>query len=367
MAVLKSILIASSAVFLASCSHVSYVIQAGVGQWSLYNHERPVEEVIADPQTPARLREQLSAIPEIREFVEKEMKMKSTSNYRTYVDLKRPYVSWALTAAEPYELKIKEWSFPIVGSFPYLGFFSEASAKKWEKEQIEKGYDTHVRGVAAYSTIGYLKDPLLSSMMNGRKNDLANLLFHETTHTYIYVKGEGPFNEQIASLIGDQGEKLWIAHKFGAESEQMKEWISDHADRRIFGKAMVQCGDEAKALYASMKDDPVEVKREKKAKLFEKFRARLTDSKQTPFQSKGWQGWIEKKFVPSFDNNAALLAVLTYEDRQELWGNLYKKCGESISSTLIFIRKFTESVEKGHAESLHELLRKHLDVKGCAA
>lgn len=322
--------------FLSGCSHVAYLYQAGMGQWAIYNHERPVAEVVSDPHVSSVTRQRLAWIPEIRAFVERELGVKSTSNYTTYVDLKRPFVVWSLTSAEPYELKLKEWSFPIVGSFPYLGFFKENTARDWEARERLLGRDTHVRGVTAYSTIGYLRDPLLSTMLTSKKTDLVNLLFHETTHSQVYIKGEGAFNEQIASFIGDYGERLWIRKKMCASSPcpELENWNDEHADRRLFGARLRAFADRLKKLYADTASEPEEGRRERKAAAFAAFREEMADPRRTEWKSSGWKKWIAGKFAAEFMNNAALLAHLTYEDHQDLFEKLYRKAGGSLDDSV---------------------------------
>lgn len=324
--------------FLSGCSHVAYLYQAGMGQWAIYNHERPVEEVIADPHVPSVTRERLAWLPEIRAFVEQELGVRPTSNYTTYVELKRPYVVWSLTSAEPYGLKLKEWPFPIVGSFPYLGFFREETAREWEARERALGRDTHVRGVTAYSTLGYLRDPLLSTMLTAKKTDLVNLLFHETTHSRVYVKGEGAFNEQIAGFIGDYGERAWIVKKICAgrtaasagvasPCAELENWNNERADRRLFGARLRAFADRLGKLYAGSASEPEESRRALKAAAFSDFRGELADAKRTAWKSRGWKKWISEKSAQELANNAGLLAHLTYEDNQELFEKLYRKAG----------------------------------------
>ncbi len=310
----------------SGCSHIRYLWQAGMGQWSIYNHERPIEEAISDPRTPEKIREQLQWIGEIKKFVETELGVKATSNYTTYSDIKRPYVVWSLTSAQKYELKLNSWSFPIVGSFPYLGFFNKEMAEEWQKKEIEKGMDTSLRGVTAYSTIGYLRDPILSSMLTKKKADLVNLIFHETTHSQVYIKGEGAFNEQIASYIGDYGERYWIEKTFGLESAEYKNWTEERKDRRLFGKKMVEFAERLKTLFTQIVNDSEEIKNKKKSKMYQEFQNELLDEKKSPFLTSGWKKYISSRFVPEFNNNALLLAHLTYEDNQEVFDYLYDLC-----------------------------------------
>src|SRR5690606_3806447 len=126
----------------------------------------------------------------------------SDGNYSEVAWLDRRYVSWTVSASDPWRLQPYEWSFPIVGRVPYLGFFKEEEAREKEQELIQKGLDTYLRGVSAYSTLGWFEDPLLSSMLNYEDHVLAETLIHELVHTTIWIKNSTDFNERLASYLG---------------------------------------------------------------------------------------------------------------------------------------------------------------------
>ncbi|MEW6057316.1 MAG: aminopeptidase [Bdellovibrionota bacterium] len=360
---------------LMGCSHMSYLIQAGVGQWSLYNRERPLDEVIRDPLTPSDVQERLRWIPEIKKRVEAELGVEATGNYTTYVDLKRPYVVWSITVAHPYAVQVREWKFPLVGSFPYLGFFKEETANEWAREYQQKGFDVYVRGVTAYSTLGYLRDPLLSSMLSKNKADMVNLIFHETTHGQIYVKGQGSFNEQVANYVGDYGERAWLVKNYGVDSAQVKAWENDRNDRRQFGIMLRAFAEELKGYYASLgqgglaENEPTkpkpgivgltdsvvaanavtssgvseETKERGKRERFAEFGRRL--------EAQEWKGKGFARASKIITNNAALLAFLTYEDEQHVFDLLDRKCAGDLKRALSYLVKFAGRWEELRAKA----------------
>lgn len=344
----------------SGCSHVSYLVQAGLGQLSLYNHERPLDEAVRDPRVKSDVRERLAWIPEIKKLVQDDLEIKATSNYTTYVQLDRPYVIWSTTVAEPYEMKQLEWSFPIVGSFPYLGFFKEEGARDWANEWTEKGYDAYVRGVTAYSTLGYLRDPMLSSMLSRSKADMVNLIYHESTHGQIYLKGQGPFNEQVASYVGDMGERNWLKKTYGEQSDEARDWENDRADRRLFGLELRRFADELKVFYADSKGLSVEDRKRGKDERYAAFRKRLEEAR--------WKGRGMRRAAKLITNNAALLAFLTYEDEQDLFDLLEKKCGGSLKGALRYLKGFAMAWDRSKSEepvaTPQQLLRAKLTGEG---
>lgn len=96
---------------------------------------------------------------------------------------------YVVTACAPFAFQPRMWHFPVVGSFPYKGFFEKnkalAEAKKIKEEE---GLEVSVRTAGGWSTLGWFKDPVLSNMLNRSEGDLANLIIHELTHGTLFVK-----------------------------------------------------------------------------------------------------------------------------------------------------------------------------------
>ncbi|MEQ1666174.1 MAG: aminopeptidase, partial [Bdellovibrionales bacterium] len=187
----------------------TYIVRSGYDQLSLLNSRTPVEEVIKNPKTPEGIRHKLELSLDVRSFIEKKLKLNVTKNYKTYVQLDRPYVTYIVTVAEKWELKNHLYWYPFVGRMPYKGFFKLENAKEEEATFDKDKYDTMLRGVSAYSTLGWFDDPLLSSMLNGSDYNLVNTLIHESTHASLYIKNNSNFNERLAMFIGNIGTELY--------------------------------------------------------------------------------------------------------------------------------------------------------------
>ena len=318
---------------------------------AIYNHERSFAEVYADPSVSSKVKERLHLVEDLKKMVENELGVKATSNYTSFVQLDRPVANWVLIVAEPYELKDKNWCFPIVGCFPYLGFFKKDMAQAWAEKYKQQGYDTHVRGAAAYSTLGYLRDPLLSSMLSRDDGDMANLIFHETTHSHIYLSGQGAFNEGVASFIGEYGERLFLSKKHGEKSDAVKKWAEQLNHRRQFGVTLRDFADQLKKIY---KESPQN--KEAKNRAFSLFREKL---KQDETYGNG---------AESFTNNAVVLAHLTYDDDQSLYDAVYAKCSQDLKKSLSYLQGFSKKFEKNKDfkdTKIQDALRSYLDNVPC--
>lgn len=210
---MKKIILVSLIFLVSTGCQISYYLKSGYHQALLIKNQEPVEEILKTSVLSQNQKNKLQLIREAKVFAETQLGLAPTSNYTSYVQLDRAYVTHIVQVAYPYELKYKNWDFPIVGSLPYKGFFEIEDAKKEAKTMDEQGYDTYIRGVRAYSTLGWMKDPVLSSMLDYEDDDLVNLIIHELTHSTLFIKNSADFNEQLAIFIGNKGTELFFLNK----------------------------------------------------------------------------------------------------------------------------------------------------------
>jgi predicted aminopeptidase len=223
-----------------------------------------VEEFLSNPQFPDSLKSKLRLIDEMRKFAIDSLGLKDTDNYRTLYDQKGEELMWVVTACAPFELKPKEWSFPVVGSVPYKGYFDKQKAIA-EKTQLEKeGWDVSIMNPGGWSTLGWFTDPILSGMLTRSEGDLASLIIHEMVHATFFVKDSVELNENLASFIGDTTAYDFLKWKFGADSKEYKTYLYEDQDYRRYYPHVLRGTAMLDSLYESMKDEIVEVKKQKK-------------------------------------------------------------------------------------------------------
>jgi predicted aminopeptidase len=131
--------------------------------------------------------------------------------------LGRRYALWNVYAAPEFSLEAKSWWYPVVGRLKYRGYFSEARARRLAAQLAKKGYDVHVGGVAAYSTLGWFRDPVLNTFIDYDEADLAELIFHELTHQRVFIAGDTEFNEALATTVAEEGARRWLVSRHDRE------------------------------------------------------------------------------------------------------------------------------------------------------
>ncbi len=203
---------------------VSYGWMQGKGQARVLWNARPVTKVLADPAVPDSVKRRLRFIQDVRRFAVDSLGLTDTDNYQTYFDQGGKPILWVLTAAERYRMRALERDFPFIGTFTYKGFFEFDRAKAEEAELKQRGYDTELGEVAAWSTLGYFRDPILSSMLSRSDGQLANLIIHELTHSTLFVKDNHEFNENLANFVGDYGAIQFLKMRFGLASRPLRQY-----------------------------------------------------------------------------------------------------------------------------------------------
>jgi predicted aminopeptidase len=293
---------------LSGCGTISYLLQAGQGQFELFNRARPIPDVIADPRTPSRIKELLSEISEIKKYGE-EHGLRPTKNYEQYVQLDRSSAVYVVSAAKALAFQSKEWSFPIVGRFPYLGWFNLNKAKAFAAELRGEGWDVDLRGARAYSTLGWFRDPILSTMIpegDEAQGDLVNVVIHESVHATVYISGQAYFNESLASYVADQLTPRYLAEKHGMDSPGRVAYLKDEKGGLENEKLLHQAYVDLNTVYQSSESDSEKL--EKKKAILDRLQQKLQ-----------WKREI---------NNATLIQYKTYNEGTPEFDTVWKACGE---------------------------------------
>jgi predicted aminopeptidase len=288
---------------LAGCETLSYYLQAADGQLGLLTQARSVESLVADPATPAALRDRLEVAASIRRFATEELKLPDNASYRRYTDLARTYAVWNVVAAPEFALEPLHSCFPITGCVPYRGYFAEDDARARGEALRAAGNDVLVYGVPAYSTLGWFDDPLLSTFIRYPDAELARLIFHELAHQVVYVKGDATFNESFAVAVEREGVRRWLAAT-GREG-QLQAFLKARERAEQFTALIREARDRLSVVYQGPLT--LDAKREQKRAEFARLAARYAELKAS------WGGYAGyDRFFADGSSNALLASFQTY-------------------------------------------------------
>lgn len=314
---------------------LSYLARSGYEQSKILNARRPIDDVLKDPKISDDTKTKLKIATEAIQFAENNLGFKKNKNYRTYVHLDRPYVSWIVSAAYKNRLEYDFFWYPLVGKMPYKGFFKESLALEEANSFNKDEYDTWVRGVTAYSTLGWFEDPILSTMLKGEPHDIVEVVLHESAHATIFIDSNADFNEQLATFLGQEATKRFFLNKEGAKSSSIKKMNLDLADQKLFADFLRAELDELRKFYAGFKSPPTEEERTQRFQLIQK---KFESSVAPKMKTKSYDFFNRINL-----NNAVLLGLGTYLEDLNQFQTLLDKLGGDINKFLVVCKNLKKS------------------------
>ncbi len=343
--VLYSVLLIIALLVIWQYQLIWYGLGQAYGQFRIIYNARPLGEYLTDPTFPDSLKQKLILIQEIRKFAIDSLGINDSKNYTTVFDQKGKPVLWVVTASEPYALEAKEWKFPLLGSVSYKGFFVHEKAVKEENQLKAQGYDTEIDEVAGWSTLGWFRDPILSSMLEKKEGQLANLIIHELTHATLYIKSDVDYNENLASFVGDHGAREFLRYKYGEESAEYKTYTNSRNNQAKYIQHILHGADLLDSLYKSFTPEMDKVTKDNlKNGLIQKIMDAtdtLTYSGRTK-KALVTQNNTKKEPLP---NNAFFMSYIRYRSKQNQFEEEFAtKFNSNFKKYLTYLKKTYPSI-----------------------
>ncbi|TLV04017.1 aminopeptidase [Dyadobacter luticola] len=306
------------------------------GQIGILMNVEDVEDVLNDTTFPDSLKARIKLIEEIKKFGVDSLGLTPSKNYTTFYNQHGKPLIWLITASPRYKIEPHLFHFPIVGTFPYKGFFDSTKAVTEEKALIKEGLDTDIGDVSAWSTLGYFKDPILSSMLRRKDGSLANLILHELTHGTLFVKNNLELNENLASFVGDQGAIRFLKYKYGLDSPQLRTYQYSKKFNDAYSGHMLRGAVKLDSLYKTFGNNPLPDK--KKDSLKNQLIATILGDADTLLA--GRRTFTTKKVADQqLPNNAYFISYLTYKSKQNVFLNEFEnKFGGDFKNYLTYLK-----------------------------
>lgn len=313
----KFIFYSALLILLTSCQ-IGYITKNAFEQIRIIKSQVPIEKALENPDLTEVQKNKLRLSVKAKHFAMERLHLKSTKNYSGYTHLDRDHVSYVVSAAEKWTLTPHLWSYPFFGKMPYKGYFNISQAED-EKAHLEKqNLDVYLRGVSAYSTLGWFKDPVLSSMLRYPDHQLVNTIIHEMTHTTIYIKNNADFNERLAMFVGNKGMELFYIELEGAESATVKLAQLENHDDQIFSEFISNELESLKKWYEELPE--ADRTQETKDNRIKKIQSDFEKNVLAKLKTNNY-----KNFPKIQLNNARLLVYRTYMSDLSDFEKLYTK------------------------------------------
>ncbi len=316
--------------FLSGCSTLSYLTRLGWHQGLILHGSTPIQQILEDQQRNGEVKKKIQFVQEVKRYGEEKLGLKRTGSYTKFYET--PGVPlYILTASRKDCLSAYSWSFPIVGKVTYKSFFTFKEALKEKKTLEAKGFDTYLQAVAAYSTLGWFKDPLFSLMLRWEESVLANVILHEMAHATLYFKGETDLNEQVATFIGNRGSIEFLTERYGPGSKAVKEALDSQEDDLLFTNWIDWASQQLSEFY----EQPIsmEEKLNGREEIFQRMKEKFKEVK-VRFKTDCYHDFDKKEL-----NNAVLIAHRRYLYRLDRLEALYEYFGREMRRFLRFLKE----------------------------
>ncbi len=326
------------------CTSISYYAQSLEGHARIMAAREDVGKLIHDPSTPAALRGKLTSASAIRRFATDELALPDNSSYRSYVDIHRDAVTWAVFAAPQFSLAPRTWCFPVFGCVPYRGYFDRKSATETAVELHGQGLDVYVTGITAYSTLGWFSDPLLSTMLTQDNSYLASLIFHELAHQRLYVNGDSAFNEAFAVAVETTGVRKWL--RANGDRAGLRRYEADRKRRIDFLGLVSKTRDELGQIYQGPRAP--EQMAAAKAEAIDRLRMRYRQLRDKRWGGyRGYDAWFDSPI-----NNAKLAATAVYGEQVPAFLHLFDLCSGDYPRFYASVRRIANLHQPSRSEAL---------------
>ncbi len=314
-----------------------YVLRAAWEEARILSKRRPIAEILDDPRVDMETRAKLELVVQARGFAQRELHLDVGDSYTSYSDIGRDTLALVLSASPVNRLTAYTWWFPIVGRVPYKGFFSRSAAEKERRKLEARHYDTYLRPTAAFSTLGWLPDPLLSTVLAQDSVGLVETVVHEVTHNTLFVSGHVKFNESFANFVGSVGAiEFFCGHDADASlcTRARDRW---HDTQRL-SEFLDGLWAELEGLYAENLSPEATIPRRQAllAQAAARFRQDFAPTMRTP-------GFA--RFDPTRLNNASLIARHLYYHRLPLFQKLYFRSA-NLRQSIEWVAEATRGAEE---------------------
>ncbi|MEP7066758.1 MAG: aminopeptidase, partial [Gemmatimonadota bacterium] len=243
-----------------------------------------------------------------------------------------------LSAAYRDRLRYKTWWFPIVGSVPYKGYFDVHDARRAAADLAREGFDAYLRPASAFSTLGYLEDPLLSTTLDEDSVELVNTVIHELTHNTFYASGQAVFNESFANFVGTRGAEWFYSAR--GDSVRVEQARKDWARQKTLGRfwsAVYNSVDSAFKVHASSRDERLRARETVFTAARERFATEIEPT---------LPGYNPDKRVALHLDNAALMSRRMYRTGLDDFDAIYEREGEKLPAAVARIIAIARAAPK---------------------
>jgi predicted aminopeptidase len=323
-----------------------YLLRQGAAMLEARSGMQEISELRESGELDESTRRFFSLVGEIRSYAVGNLGLRNTESYTSYVEFDKDHIVDVVSAVRSDSLRRYEKYYPIVGTVFYRGYFDRRGAERFAARLEERGYDVIIREVDAYSSLGFLADPLYSFMKSYSDYRLAEMIIHEMVHSTLWIPNRNEFNEEIASFIGREGAMDFIRNRRGADAARLEEIRHLRRDYERLVEFFSSLYERLERRYAEYpgpehEEKRLEIKRQEIEEAKRSFRSRYDEL----FLTDSYEYVAEMEW-----NHAFIDLYVQYGGDLSLYYRLLEACGRDIAEATELILSVEEDAEEPREE-----------------
>jgi len=295
----------------------AYIIPTVSGQLELLRDADPIDDALAGGELTDEQARLLRLVRDVRVFARDEIGLNVGNHYTTFYNAHGEPIAFNISASRREKFEPYFWSFPFVGSLPFLGYFDVDAVRAERDRLIDLGYDVFIYEVDAYFVGDYFPNPILSPMLERPEENLIDTVIHELLHATIVRNNDTPFNESLATFVGRTGALQFIDTYFTAEPARRSAAIERFEDSDRYSAFALELYTDLDAYYAL--EMPTAIKIAGREAIFQAGRDHFESNVLPQMHHPESYTWVAD--YPS--NNAILLGVRRYNLELELFDRIF--------------------------------------------
>lgn len=314
-----------------------------------------IDALLSNPETPAELQRRFRTVLAVRNYA-RDVGLEVGGQYTSYVAWPGDRVITTIVAARPGEVEARGFRFPLVGRLPYKGYFDLEAAEAEAETLRDDGLDVCVVPVRAYSTLGWIDDPLTEPMLGGDDLELSETILHELVHATVHLASAADFNEGIATFLGQEAAAAFLAERGLPDDPRSPTELAARqrtrtSESRALAAEMLRFQSEVAELYASEQSEPG-TRATQRALLESETRSRVA--------AKDFTVYNPLDLAQTLRLNDACLALRgTYAEDLEAHGRVFETLGRDLPR---FIAHLRDSAAAATSDTEEELRRAFFSV-----
>lgn len=320
---------------LCGCSP-GYVVRAVYEEARIQWRAEPIAAVLERGGVDPDVRGKLRMVLDLRDFAARDLGLNVGGSYAAYSRVDREVLLHVLTAVPKTSLEPYTWWFPFVGRVPYKGYFDGSAARREAESLAARGYDTHIRPASAFSTLGWLDDPLLRRLLELDRVTLAEVVLHELLHNTLFVSGAAAFNESLANFVGKAGAVEFFARRRGAGSPEARSARQAWLHEVEFSGMMMELAGCLRGIYRGAAPEAEKLARREQAfaRSRQRWARRIAGRPDHP------HAWFSRTTL----DNAVVLQHLIYVSHLARFDELYRREGRRLPRSIEAIVRAVQEV-----------------------